>query len=317
MTDELKIAIKDFSALISNLKSKLFTEYSNFREFDLGSYSFLRSDYDEIYIAINFVEEELDKYLDEFHERKNTIEHLHDHLYGKTVFSFESLHEEIIRENYCSEDDLNDAIDIADDIIEKKAYKHRGYFADMMMWYFQEVENLSIFLNELMTGLKTAPSTSGFPRTVIEKSFNEKGINWSCPSCKRKKQEVSFFQRNGIRNDNIVLHHDHAWEITPPKDLLHKYTEIITPLGKRTGRFQRFQPTYICGACNHICSTIKNNILNSGNQGGFYDFFSFSPAEMGQIIIESKPNTNSHELNYTIAEEILTEVFSTDPDHFE
>lgn len=97
---------------------------------------------------------------------------------------------------------------------------------------------------------------------------------WQCPVCERdKKQILQWGKRKG---SNARIYGSEGWKAAIHKH--HDHGGDIFNLHQA-----RFEPTYICGACNQLDARLKKSLgLNKG--------YSFSPHEMNLCLKKVEPN---------------------------
>ena len=147
-------------------------------------------------------------------------------------------------------------------------------------------------------------------RAYLNKWWVITPVDWSCPSCLRKKSEIVHVNELNYLVGHLHEHHDHM------KDLVKKLFEkackqkekiIADGLSEKFATkiafaLEAYDNTVICAACNKADGVAKQLIKANFN-------FSFSPSEIGEFIIV-QPNVE-HEIDVNKAKEIWLRVQST------
>lgn len=110
--------------------------------------------------------------------------------------------------------------------------------------------------------------------------------NWTCPSCKKPKQELVKLSQSGCLIAKLASHHDHANKLVDAhapivwlpdgtrEPIAHAFREHLKKMAK--GFLTRFPPTIICEGCNNLEPLLKK-------RHGIPSAVTLMPSEIGKF----------------------------------
>lgn len=186
-----------------------------------------------------------------------------------------------------------------------------AWFAELLFWRPSRLSDEEMQLHfydcdgSWSTKTQQAMERFGVQHLDLNENWALCAPYWSCPACRREKNDIFRLSKRGVILAKLELHHDHLrdqiwprveelfgvdWRDTIP-------TSSISRLDQIRELTSRFETCLVCSECNSADGKVKNRFRSEIDER-----FTFTPAEIGQFV-SARP-AQDHDVDYEKARHI-------------